>query len=95
MNDGPFVPLVRGKLRFIVEVLGTDENHRATRRAVGYAVKPEAAFKLVTGVIAQWGASYGAIAPGTKVVIRDTNDGGPLFVAEYLGYGTDLLGGMQ
>ena len=93
MSDQPFVPLARGKLRFIVEVLGTDENHRATRVAVGFAVKPEAAFKLANGVIAQWGASHGAIAPGTKLVIRDKDDGGPLFTAEYLGYGNDLFTG--
>lgn len=83
----------RGKLRFVVEVLGTDTEHRATRTIVGHAIKPDAAFRLATGVIEQWGASHGAIAPGTKVAIKDTSDGGPLFVAEYLGYGNDIFTG--
>lgn len=93
MNDQQASKTGRGKLRFVIEVTGTDENHRATRVIVGHAVKPEAAFKRVTEVIAQWGASQGATAPGTKLVIRDVSDGGPLFVAEYLGYGNDIFTG--
>jgi len=83
----------RGRIRYVVEVHGTDDAHKATRIPVRFAATEQTALRAVIEVLQQWAASQGAIRPGTKITIVDKNDGGQLFVAEYLGYGETLLTG--
>lgn len=81
-----------GRIRFAVKVHQGGSTATNCCTTVGSMHTPGPAFRKVCEVIQQWAASEGAITPGTTVSIVDTNDGGNLFVAEYLGYEVNLLG---
>lgn len=78
-------------VRFVVEVHSVDANHKATRQVVRFATTIRTAIGALIDVMLQWQASEGAIPPGTKVVIRDTRDGGTFLYAHYLGFSANLM----
>lgn len=78
---------------FVVEVHSTSEQLKATRVIVGFATTIGSAIGRLVEVMQQWQAAEGAIAPGTKVVVRDKRDGGTVLSAQYMGFGADLLTG--
>jgi len=51
------------------------------------------AYARLTEVLQQWGASEGAIVPGTRVSIVDTFDGGEVVFAEYQGFEVNTFTG--
>lgn len=81
-----------GRIRFEVWLSTTRPDRAVERTRLAQATKQETAFARVCEIIQQWAASEGAITPGTVVSIKDTNDGGTLFSAEYLGFEVNLLG---
>lgn len=54
-------------------------------------VQMSGAWSKALGILAQWAQSEGAVTPGTTISIIDTNDGGKLFTATYLGFEPNLL----
>lgn len=93
MTNGMVTGPTGRKLVFVIEVHGTDEHHKATRQTVGFATTVGSAIGRLVEVLKQWQAAEGAIAPGTKVVVRDKRDGGTILSAQYMGFGADLLTG--
>jgi len=88
-------PRRRGGPRFSVEVTtGGRPQDRVTQRLSGHNTSV-AAFERLIGVLQQWAASEGAVTPGTRASIVDTNDGGELAVIQYLGYEANMYGGTQ
>jgi hypothetical protein len=86
----------RGRSRWQVHVQSPKGPDRAATTLTNDVATVHRAFERVCDVLAQWAASEGAITPGTRISIVDRNDGGQLFVAEYLGYDNTLpTGGSQ
>lgn len=83
----------RGKARFTVVVRSGGRDANDGPQTIGQYVKAAPAITRLTEVVQQWAASEGAIAPGTKVSVVDTTDGGELLSATYAGYEPATLQG--
>lgn len=79
----------------MVEVLPGGYESAHGRQRVGASATMRAAITRVTEVMQQWANAEGAIAPGTRMSIVDTESANEIFTCEYLGYQQALpLGGM-
>lgn len=85
--------MARGGVRFEVVVTGSGPDHKGTRQRISTHARADSALGRVVEIIKQWGASHGAVSPGTTVMVIDMTDGGKLFEGTYLGYEPDLLSG--
>lgn len=79
--------------RLRVVITGRDQIGNPTRTVVSHHATEHSAFGRVCEILGQWGDSHGAVPVNTTVSIVDTNDGGTVFAATYLGYEPDLLSG--
>lgn len=87
--------LARGP-RFVVEILPGGSEAAHSRQRVGVAATQHAAMTRMCEVVQQWALAEGAIAPGTKLSLVDTEVGQEILTFNYLGYSRETLsGGMQ